>query len=70
MHLDLAGGFSITDDRDWLPPGAWLIRLIVGAEDGEARTYEIELSWGSDPTQTADDILASAMSGLKVRRVG
>jgi hypothetical protein len=42
----------------------------LGAEDGQARTYEIELSWGGDPTQTADDILASAMSGLKVRRVG
>lgn len=70
MHLELAGGFSITDDRDWLSPGAWSIRLIVGAEDGEARIYEIGLSWGGDPKQTADDILASAMSGLKVRRVG
>jgi hypothetical protein len=70
MHLDLAGGFSITDDRDWLSPGVWSIRLIVGAEDGEARTYEVEVSWGGDQKQSADDILASAMSELKVRRVG
>lgn len=63
------GRFLFTDDRDRLSPGVWSIRLIVGAEDGDARTYEVEVSWGGDPAQSADDILASALSGLSVRRV-
>ncbi len=49
MHLELPGEYQIGDGRDWLTPGAWTVRLIIGADDGDARTYDVEVSWDATP---------------------
>lgn len=68
LRLELAAGFSIADNREWLPPGRWIIRVVVGADDGDARTYEIDLAWDAD-APGADDVLSSALNQLAVRAV-
>lgn len=68
LWLDIAFAQDISDDRDKLPPrdGGYLIRLTVGAEDGAARTRDVHINWNSDPAQSADDVLASALEHLAV----
>jgi hypothetical protein len=62
---------DINDDRDKLPPveNGYTIRLLVGADDGAARAYEVDISWDGDPKQTPDEVLASALDHLGVREV-
>jgi hypothetical protein len=28
-----------------LAPGAWVLQVVVGAEEGDAATYEIDVAW-------------------------
>jgi hypothetical protein len=67
LHLDLADAYWITDERDWLPPGSWTIRLIVGADDGDAHAYEVDLAWAGDEPDS-EAVLSAALDRLKVRR--
>jgi hypothetical protein len=67
LHLKLADDDELTDERDWLPPGAWTIRLIVGADDGDAHAYEVDLAWAGDEPDSAT-LLSSALDRLEVRR--
>jgi hypothetical protein len=62
---------DVNDDRDKLPPveNGYTIRLLVGADDGAARSYEVDISWDGDPKQSADEVLASALDHLAVREV-
>jgi hypothetical protein len=68
LHLELADGLHIIDERDWLPPGKWTVRLIVGADHGDARAYEVDISWKGDEDD-ADAVLAGALDSVAVRRV-
>jgi hypothetical protein len=60
----------VTDDRDKLPPveGGYTIRLL-GADDGAARAFEVDIAWDSNPRQSPDEVLASALDHLVVRSV-
>ena len=60
LRLGLGGGLVIADYREYLPPGEWIIRLTVGADDGAARTYDVHISWDgseSDPGAALDNAL-------------
>jgi hypothetical protein len=65
------GELDINDDRDKLEPveGGYTIRLLVGADDGAARSFEVDISWEADPKQTSEEVLASALEHLAVRKV-
>jgi hypothetical protein len=67
LHLELSDGYELSDERDWLSPGNWKVHLIVGADDGDAHTYEVDIAWKGDE-HDSDAILAAALDGLKVRR--
>jgi hypothetical protein len=67
LHLELADAAEITDERDWLEPGSWTVRLIAGAEDGDAHAYEVEVTWSGDEPN-AEAVLAAALDNLQVRR--
>jgi hypothetical protein len=70
LWLDLAYGLDILDDRDKLPPrdGGYSVRLIVGADDGDAKSYEVDIAWdgGAPDAQAA---MRSALEHLAVRKV-
>lgn len=59
---------SILDDRDKLPPGEWVIRLLVGANDGDARRYDVHVAWSGDAIDGAV-VLAEGLERLHVERV-
>jgi hypothetical protein len=67
LHLELADRYELADERDWLPPVSWTVRLIVGADDGDAHAYEVDIAWKGDEDGSAA-ILATALDSLKVRR--
>jgi hypothetical protein len=62
---------DVNDDRDKLPPveGGYTIRLLVGADDGAARAFEVDISWDGNPALTPEEVLASALDRLAVREV-
>jgi hypothetical protein len=65
---DLGGLLTeITDERDWLPAGSWTVRLIVGADDGDAHANLIDLAWRGDEPD-ADSVLTAALDSLNVHR--
>ena len=66
LHLELADAAEITDERDWLSPGEWTVRLIVGADDGDAHAYDIELGWDGREGD-ATTVLETALDSLTVR---
>lgn len=45
LRLALAWGLDINDDRDKLPPvdDGYIVRLLVGADDGKARTFTVHI---------------------------
>lgn len=49
--------------------GGYVIRLLVGADDGAARTFEIDIDWDGDAALSPDQVLASALDHLAVREV-
>lgn len=72
LWLDLTFAQDISDDRDKLPPvdGGYLIRLTIGADDGAARSFDVHIDWDSDPGQSAEQVLASALNRLAVTERG
>jgi hypothetical protein len=70
-HLKLTIGFDINDHRDKLPAvdGGYVIRLLVGADDGAARRFDVDINWDGDPTLTPVQVLDSALDKLAVREV-
>lgn len=54
LHLELADAAELTDERDWLPPGSWTVRLIVGADDGDTHAYEVDLGVGRRRVRRGD----------------
>ena len=60
LWLDLAFHRDILDDRDKLPPteGGYTVRLAVGADDGTARRYDVDIDWDGD-AEDAEKALAS-----------
>ena len=67
LHLELADSWEITDERDWLAPGSWTVRLIVGADDGDAHAYEVDVAWAGDEPD-GEAVLKAALDRLEVRR--
>ncbi len=67
-YLKLTIGLDINDNRDKLPPvdDGYIFRLLVGADDGAARTFNVHIDWNGDPDQTPDQVLASALEQLAV----
>jgi hypothetical protein len=69
LVLALAGS-APNDERHILPPVAngYAIRLVIGASDGAARTFEVDLDWDS-AAPTAASALHSVFDHLAVRGV-
>jgi hypothetical protein len=67
-YLRLTIGLDINDDRDKLPPAedGYSIKLLVGADDGAARRFKVDIDWNGDPDQTPYQVLASALEQLAV----
>jgi hypothetical protein len=59
---------SISDDRDKLPPGLWIVRLLVGADDGDAYRCDVHIAW-SESVGSSDVVLAEALDRLAIDRV-
>jgi hypothetical protein len=53
----------IAGNRDALPPGRWIIRLIATADDAPAITYEVTIEWTAE-SQTADEALRSVKASI------
>lgn len=68
LILALQGLSIISDDRDKLPAGEWVIRLLVGANDGDARRYDVHVAWRGDAVDEAT-VLAESLDRLHVERV-
>ncbi len=58
LKLAFVGGFGIADQRDYLVPANVILRVIVGADDAEAREYDLALFWDGN-SRTAADVLDS-----------
>ena len=61
-HLTLElHNLDLYDDRDKLAPGEWVIRLLVGADDGDAQAYDVHIAWsagiGNNPPAVLDEAL-------------
>jgi hypothetical protein len=59
-HLRLGIELRIADYREFLPPGAWIVNLVVGADDGSAHTYDVHVAWRGevlDPRDALDYLL-------------
>jgi hypothetical protein len=69
LRLALAFGLDINDNRDKLPPvpNGYVVRVLVGADDGAARAFEIDIWWNGDGSLKPSDVLASALEHLHVR---
>jgi hypothetical protein len=66
LHLELADNATIADERDWLAPNSWTIRLIVGADDGDGSAYDVDVAWsGAEPDAHA--VFGAVLDSLKVR---
>jgi hypothetical protein len=59
---------DILDDRDKLPPGRWIVRLLVGADDGDAHRYDVHVAW-NESSPDADTVLRDALERLAIERV-
>jgi len=66
LHLELASGWTIVDGRDWLDPGEWTLCLLVGADDGDAHAFELDLAWEGDEPN-GDALLSYVLDHLGVR---
>jgi hypothetical protein len=71
LRLALAFELDIFDDRDKLAPvkSGYAIRLLVGADDGAARPFEVHINWESDANLSAKEVLRSALDHLHVHEV-
>ena len=67
LHLALAGVVP-GDHRDWLPPTeqGYVVRLVIGADDGGARRYDVRLQWDGSATsaRAALDSVGLAVSSV------
>lgn len=59
-------GLNILDDRDKLPPGEWVIRLLVGADDGDATAYDVHIAWSPDRGNHPREVLNEALDRLEL----
>jgi hypothetical protein len=66
--LQLAFEQDLSDNRDKLPPidGGYLIRLLIGADDGAARSYDVHIRWDGNPDLSGDQAMRSALEHLAV----
>jgi hypothetical protein len=58
-HFRLGIGLDIADQREWLAPGRWTVRLLVGADDADARYYDVDIEWDAnapDPHAALDSV--------------
>jgi hypothetical protein len=71
LKLALAFDLDINDDRDKLPPveGGYVVRLLVGADDGAARVFEVDMDWNGEGALRPQEVLDSALDHLSVRSV-
>ena len=59
-QLRLGIGISIADHREFLAPGKWIVRLVIGASDGSAGVFDVHVAWKGDepdPQEALDYLL-------------
>ncbi len=52
----------LTDGRDWLPCGRWIIRLVASADDAATQTYDLKIEWS--PAQMVEYVLDSVAASI------
>jgi hypothetical protein len=68
-HLILGlHNLSINDDRDKLPPGRWIVRLLVGADDGDASRCDVHIAW-DESVGSSELVLEQALERLAIESV-
>lgn len=58
LKLALAGNLALADEREYLAPGDWVVRVILGADEADGQAYDVLVSW-SDGAEGPADALAS-----------
>ena len=61
LKLALAGNLALSDEREFLAPGDWIVRLILGADEVDGQAYEVAVSWadgGEGPTEALASLVA------------
>jgi hypothetical protein len=50
LRLHLAHNLFLVDEREYLKPvdGGYTVRLVIGAEDGAARSFDVHVNWEGD----------------------
>jgi hypothetical protein len=63
-------GFDL--DRQFLPPSHWTLRIVLGADEAEARFYELDVSWTGDApdAKTALDSVRIDITELSAQTFG
>jgi type II secretory pathway pseudopilin PulG len=59
LRLALAGDIALSSEREYLPPGAWVVRLILGADEVDGQAYDVAISWadgGDGPAATLESL--------------
>jgi hypothetical protein len=67
LRLGLPDDFHIKDQREYLEPGRYTVRLVVGADEADARSYDVDVEWDGN-ADTPQKALASV--NLTLRPVG
>jgi hypothetical protein len=67
-YFKLAIGIDIVENRDKLPPveDGYMIKLLVGADDGAARSFTVHIDWDGNPDRPPAQVLRSALEHLAV----
>jgi hypothetical protein len=58
LKLALAGNLALSDEREYLPPGRWVVRLVIGADEADGDAYDVGIHWEGD-FESAGDALAA-----------
>ena len=65
-HLCLTlHALDILNDRDKLPADQWVIRLLLGADDGDAERYDVYVAWSGD-AKDGEAVLTEVLDHLHV----
>lgn len=67
-QLKLGIELSIADYRHILPPGEWVVRLVIGSNDGRSGEYDVQVAWKGDEPDP-EKALSYLLDHLEVMKV-
>jgi hypothetical protein len=71
LRLHPAQQFEVLDQRDVLQPttNGYTVRLVVGADDGAARTYDVDVNWLAKAKDAAEALDSIQVEVRQVRTI-